>query len=196
MLEQDNIEVTRSPFASPVVLAQKKSGEWRFCVDFRALNNITVRDAYPLPRMDEALQALRGNQYFTILDLLSGFWQIPFATKDRHKSAFVTRSGLYQFKVMPFGLTNSPATFQRLMDRVLTGLNWCSCIVYLDDIIVFGRTLHEHNNNLSLVLAQIEHARLKIRPDKCRFAAEEVVYLGHRINKDGIGTDTLKIEAI
>lgn len=111
MLHDGIIEPSRSPFSSPVVLARKKSGEWRFCVDFRALNDITVKDAYPLPRMEETLQSLHGNSHFTTLDLLSGFWQIPLAEQDRHKSAFVTRSGLYQFKVMPFGLTNSPATF-------------------------------------------------------------------------------------
>lgn len=196
MLAEDVIEESKSPFSSPVVLARKKNGEWRFCVDFRALNDITVKDAYPLPRMEETLQALHGNSYFTTLDLLSGFWQIPLTPGDRHKAAFVTRSGLYQFKVMPFGLTNSPATFQRLMDKVLTGLNWCKCVVYLDDIIVYGRTIQEHNDNLSLVLRQIENAKLKLKSTKCEFAAEEVVYLGHRINRHGIGTDTSKVEAI
>lgn len=196
MLADGVIEESKSPFSSPVVLAKKKNGEWRFCVDFRALNDITVKDAYPLPRMDETLQALHGNSFFTTLDLLSGFWQIPLTPADRHKAAFVTRNGLFQFKVMPFGLTNSPATFQRLMDKVLTGLNWCKCVVYLDDIIVYGRTIHEHNDNLSLVLRQIENAKLKLKPSKCEFASEEVIYLGHRINRHGIGTDTSKVEAI
>lgn len=196
MLQQGIIEESKSPFSSPVVLAQKKSGEWRFCVDFRALNDITVKDAYPLPRIEETLEALHGNCYFSTLDLLSGFWQIPLAPEDRCKTAFALRGGLYEFKVMPFGLTNAPATFQRLMDRVLSSLNWKSCIVYLDDVIVFGKTLKEQNNNLSRVLDHVIKARLKLKPSKCQFAAEEVIYLGHRINKHGIGTDTSKVEAI
>lgn len=196
MLDQNIIECSKSPFASPVVLAKKKSGEWRFCVDFRSLNNVTVKDAYPLPRMDDTLQALHGNSFFSTLDLLSGFWQIPVDVADRYKTAFVTRGGLYQFRVMPFGLTNAPATFQRLMDRVLLGLNWRACVVYLDDIIVFGRTIEEHNTNLALVLEKIGQANLKLKPDKCIFAVEEVVYLGHRINKHGVGTDNSKVEAI
>lgn len=196
MLEQNIIENSKSPFASPVVLAKKKNGEWRFCVDFRSLNNVTVKDAYPLPRMDDTLQALHGNSFFSSLDLLTGFWQIPVDVLDRYKTAFVTRGGLYQFRVMPFGLTNAPATFQRLMDRVLLGLNWRACVVYLDDIIVFGRTLEEHNSNLALVLEQIGKANLKLKPSKCAFAVDEVVYLGHRINKNGVGTDHSKVEAI
>lgn len=190
------IEESRSPFSSPVVLAKKKNGEWRFCVDFRTLNSITTKDAYPLPRIDDTLRALHGNRYFSILDLLSGFWQIPLAQRDKHKTAFVTRDGLFQFKVMPFGLTNAPATFQRLMDKVLNSLTWKFCIVYLDDIVVFGRTIEEHNRNLALVLEQIIKAKLKLRADKCKFAQEEVIYLGHKINQFGIGTDPSKIEVI
>lgn len=196
MLHQGVIEVSKSPFASPVVLAKKRNGEWRFCVDFRSLNNMTIKDAYPLPRMDDTLQTLHGNSFFSTLDLLSGFWQIPLSVRDRYKTAFVTRGGLYQFRVMPFGLTNAPATFQRLMDRVLLGLNWKACVVYLDDIIVFGKSLEEHNENLSLVLEQIERANLKLKPNKCQFAAEQVTYLGHKINKSGVGTDESKVEAI
>lgn len=132
---------SNSPYSSPVVLARKKNAEYRFCVDFRAINKITRKDAYPLPRVEESQQILRNNHFYITLDLLSGFWQIPLAEKDRHKPAFATRNGLYQFRVMPFGLTNAPVTFQRLMDKVFSGLNWKSCIVYIDDIIVFDRTL-------------------------------------------------------
>lgn len=196
MIRENVIEPSISPFAAPVVLVKKKSGEWRFCVDYRDLNGITVQDAYPLPRIDDSLDALRGNSYFSILDMLSGFWQIPVVKNDRDKTAFVTPDGLFQFKVMPFGLTNSPATFQRLMDRVLSGLTWSRAIVYMDDIIVFGRTFEEHNANLEAVLTRIKLANLKLNLDKCKFGETEVIYLGHRITQNGIGVDPAKIDAI
>ena len=190
------IEPARSPFAAPVVLVQKKCGELRFCVDFRGLNAITVRDAYPLPRIDDTLDSLRGNEFYSVLDLLSGFWQIPVRDSDKFKTAFVTPGGQYQFRVMPFGLTNAPATLQRLMDKVLAGLTWSQCVVYMDDIIVFGKTLDEHNANLDRVLTCIEQAKLKLKVSKCQFARREVIYLGHKVSSAGISTDPAKVEAI
>jgi hypothetical protein len=194
--ERGVLEDSKSPFSSSIVLAKKKNGDWRFCVNYRALNDITVKDAYPLTRINDTLQALHGNSYFSIMDLLSGFWQTPLRKEDRHKTACVSRTGLYQITVMPFGLTNAPATFQRLMDRVLSGLNWLICVVYIYYIIVFGRTLEEHNKNLDMVLTEIEKANLKINPLKCVFAKDEVTYLGHRIGKNGVVPDLAKVEAI
>ena len=196
MREQGVLEDSKSPFASPIVLVRKKNGEWRFCADYRQLNAITIKDAYPLPRIDDSLEALRANSYFTKLDLLSGFWQIAMARNDREKTAIATPCGLQQFTVMPFGLTNAPATFQRLMDRVLVGLTWERCIVYLDDIIVFGKTFQEHNANLQAVLERIIASNLKLNPAKCEFALTEIAYLGHRITQNGIGVDLDKVEAI
>jgi uncharacterized protein (DUF2249 family) len=196
MKDQGVLEDSNSPFAAPVVLILKKNGEWRFCADYRKLNDITVKDAYPLPRIDDSLDALRANSYFTKLDLVSGFWQIQLSPEAREKTAIATPSGLYQFRVMPYGLTNSPATFQRLMDRVLSGLTWNRCIVYMDDIVVFGRTFEEHNKNLEFVLKRIIDANLKLNVKKCEFAADQIVYLGHRITKNGIGVDPSKVEAI
>ena len=128
---------------------------------YRKLNRITRKDAYPLPRVDDTLDALEGTKWFSTLDLLWGYWQVEVSEKDREKTAFVMREGLFEFKVMPFGLCNAPASFQRLMDLVLAGIHWSSC---LDDIVIMGRTFQQHLVNLKLVL---DRAGLKLKPTKC-----------------------------
>ena len=140
MLKNGIISPSESPWAAPVVITKKKDGTNRFCVDYRRMNDITTKDVYPLPRIDLTLDALAGSTVFSTLDLASGYWQIPVKKEDRPKTAFSIHAGLYQYNVMPFGLSNAPATFQRLMDRILNGLLWKSCLVYLDDIIVFSKT--------------------------------------------------------
>ena len=138
-MEKDVIQPSVSPWASSIVLVQKKGGSTRFCVDYRKVNAVTRKDAYPLPRIDDALDTLAGSKPFSTLDLISGYWQVEMNSDDQEKTAFCTLDGLFEFKVMPFGLCNAPATFQRLMDIVLTGLQWSSCLVYLDDVIVLVR---------------------------------------------------------
>ena len=133
MLQKDVIQPSASPWASPVVLVQKKDGTMRFCIDYRKLNAVTRKDAYPLPQIDETLEALGGSKWFSTL--------VEVSEQDRLKTAFSTREGLFEFKVMPFGLCNAPATFQRLMDMVLAGVKWSKCLVYIDDIIVMGKSL-------------------------------------------------------
>ena len=147
MLTGGQIEPSDSPWSTPVVLVTKKDGGTWFCVDYRRLNLATVKDAYPLPRIDDMLA---GKQWFSTLDLARGYWQVSLSPDARCKTAFATHSGLFQFKVMPFGLCNAPATFERLMDGVLQGLRWSRCLVYLDDIISFGTTFEDALDNLTL----------------------------------------------
>ena len=196
MLEADITEPSDSPWSSPVVLVAKPDGSQCFCVDYRALNSVTKRDLYPLPRCDDILESLSGAQWFSHLDLLRGYWQIDVAEKDREKMAFATPDGLYQFRKLSFGLTNAPACFMRAMHLILRGLCWSDCLVYLDDIIVFGRTLQEHRERLSLVLSRLTEAGLKINPKKCKLLCEQVVVLGHVVSGKGISTDPEKIRVI
>ena len=152
MEKKDVIRPSNSPWASPVVLVRKRDGSHRFCVDYRKLNAVTRKDAYPIPRIDDTLDTLSGACWFSTLDMVSGYWQVEVGEKDREKTAFCTPYGLYEFNVLPFGLCNGPATFQRLMDLVLAGLQMSQCLVYIDDVIVVGRTFDEHLCNLREVL--------------------------------------------
>ena len=187
MLASDVIRPSNSPWASPVVMVRKKDGSLRFCVDFRQLNAATVKDAHPLPRIDDLLDALHGARWFSTLDLKSRYWQVPITECDKAKTAFRTSSGqLYKFNQVPFGLCNAPATFSRLMDRVLAGLHWETCLFYLDDIIVFSSTWEEHLARLRQVFERLRHANLKLGAEKCTFAAKEVSYLGNRVTEEGL----------
>ena len=196
MLRDDIIEPSNSPWASPIVLVRKKDGSVRMCIDYRKLNAITQKDAFPLPRIDDTLDILSGSKWFSTLDLISGYWQVEVAKEDRDKTAFCTQEGLFEFKVMPFRLCNTPATFQRLMNLVLAGLQWSSCLVYLDDIIIVGSTFEEHMERSKAVLERLRKAGLKLQPLKCRFFQQEVQYLGHVVSKHGISTDPSKIEKV
>ena len=183
--------------AAPTIgIVTKKDGTPRVCIDFRKVNNVTRKDAFPLPRMDDCLDALAGSKLFSTLDLASGYWQIPVAEEDRDKTAFNTRNGLHRFRVMPFGLATAPATFERLMELVLKGLTFDRCLVYLDDVIVFGRTFEEALQNLDRVFERIEQASLLLKPSKCRLFKTSVDFLGHVVSADGIICDPKKISAV
>ena len=197
MLSSSVIRPSNSPWASPVVMVRKKDGSLRFCVDFRQLNAATVKDTHPLPRIDDLLDALHGAKWFSSLDLKSGYWQVPIAEQDKEKTAFRTSSGqLFEFNQVPFGLCNAPATFSRLMDRVLAGLHWETFLFYLDDIIVFSSTWEEHLARLREVFERLRHAKLKLGAPKCTFAAKEVSYLGHRVTEEGLLPDPSLLAAI
>ena len=196
-MEQGNvIQPSQSPWASPIVLVRKKDGTVRFCVDYRKLNAATKKDSYPLPRVDDLLDALADARWFSTLDLASGYWQVELNPADREKTAFTTGDGLYEFWVMPFGLCNAPSTFQRLMELVLAGLRWEICLAYLDDVVVFGRSFEEHLQRLRLVLQRLREANLKLNPKKCQFFRQSASFLGHVISGDGVSTDPEKIQSV
>jgi len=196
MLGEGVIQPSKSPWASPVVLVKKKDGGMRFCIDYRQLNQLTKLDVYPLPRIDDTLSQLSGAKYYTTLDLASGYWQVAMEPASQEKTAFRTYSGLYEFRKMPFGLVNAPATFQRLMEVVLARLIGECCFVYIDDLIVFGRTLEEHNANLRKVFKRLREACLRLKPRKCSFAQLEAEYLGHIVSAAGIRADPRKLVAV
>ena len=190
------IEPSDSPWASPVVLVTKKDGSTRFCVDYRRLNSLTVKDAYPLPRIDDSLRLLGNQQWFSTMDLASGYWQVAMSPEAKRKAAFVTNEGLFQFRVMPFGLCNAPATFERLMDRVLCGMRWSRCLVYLDDVISFGKTVPEAILRLEEVLARLSDFGLQLKAKKCTFMQTEVGFLGHIVDRTGLAFDPEKLSAV
>ena len=196
MEEKGVIRASHSPWSAPIVIVQKKDGSARFCVDYRALNEKTRKDAYPIPRVEDNLDALEGSRWFSTLDLAAGYWQVAVAEKDKPKTAFTTKFGLYEFNVLPFGLTNGPATFQRLMERVLKGLQWRILVLYLDDIVIFSKTWEEHVQRLRQVFQRLREAGLKLKPKKCQLFRTQVGFLGHIIDGDGIHTDPDKIRTI
>jgi hypothetical protein len=166
MLKRGIITESNSPWSSPVVLVRKKDQTWRYCLDYRKINDVTKKDSYPLPRIDDSLDQLSGARWFSTLDLQSGYWQVKMAPKDKEKTAFITSQGLFEFSVMPFGLACAPATFERLMERILKGLKWKTCLVYLDDVIIHGTDFEQSLQRLSDVFGRLRSAGLKVNPKK------------------------------
>ena len=196
LLKNGIISPHNGPYASNVVLVRKTNGELRFCVDYRQLNNITVKDSYPLPRIDVCMDALGGAKYFSTLDMRSGYWQVELDEESAGKTAFVTRSGVYKFNVLPFGLSNAPAIFQRLMDMVLSGLTWIYCLAFLDDVIVMASTFEQHVERLTAVLDRLKEANLKLNPGKCHLFQEEVKFLGSIVSRHGVSPDPEKVRTV
>ncbi|CAF4574062.1 unnamed protein product [Rotaria sp. Silwood1] len=196
MFKHGQIEKSYASWSSPVILVKKKDGSYRFVVDYRSLNNITERDCYPLPRIDDTLNRLNGNNYFTKLDLKSGYHQIRIHPDDKDKTTFVTSHGAFRFNVMPQGLTNSPSNFQRLMYDLLVSSRWDYTLVYLDDVVIFSRTFDQHIHHLNEILSILSSARLQLNPQKCSFVKREIDYLGHTINGQGIRPLQSNIDAI
>ena len=195
-LEMGHIQPSKSPFGAPVLFVRKKNGQLRLCVDYRALNDQTIKDRFPLPRIDDLLDRLHGATVFSKLDLAQGYHQVQVAPADVHKTAFTTQFGHFEFRVMPFGLCNAPATFQRLMNSTLSPYIGRFCMVYLDDIIVFSKDAAAHHEHLDLVLEKLAEAGLKTQLSKCEFGLAEMQFLGHVVSAGGIKMDPSKIQAM
>ena len=196
MMQTNVIRHSTSPWAAPVILVVKKSGELRFCIDYRKLNSLTKKDSFPLPRIDSTLDRLYGKKFFTTLDLASGYWQIELEESSKEKTAFIVENNLYEFIRMPFGLCNAPATFQRLMNHILRDVSGKKALVYLDDVIIFSDSLESHIEDIKEIFTLIKNAGLKLKLNKCQFMKDTVNYLGHVISTNGIGPDATKIDKI
>ena len=196
MLENEICEPSFSPWASNVVLVKKSDGSLRFCIDYRQLNNLTVKDSYPLPRIDTCFDALGEAKYFSTLDLRQGYWQVENDPETADKTTFITRKGAFKFKVLPFGLSNASAVFQRLMNMVMQGLTWEACLVFLDDIIVISSTFEQHLERLSALFDRLKSANLKLKPSKCKLFQLKVKFFGSVVSAEGIEPDPDKLTAI
>ena len=196
MLQQDIVKRAQSEWAAPEVLAPKLDGTLRFCVDYRRLTAVTIKDRFPLPRMTDCLDSLGDAKYFSTLDCNWGFWQIPLAKEDRHKMAFTTFAGIHQYKRMPFGLCNAPASYQRTLDILLSGLKWKSCLVYVDDVIIYSTDFEDHLRDVSKVMKILEEAGLSLNMRKCKFFSRTVDYLGHVVSPGRLAVAAKNTESI
>lgn len=197
MLKDGTVESLTSPWASPIVLVRKKDQTYRFCVDFRKLNKVTVKNAYPLPMVSVTLDKLRNAHYLSTLDIKSAFWQIPMAEDSKKYTAFtVPNRGLFQFRRMPFGLCNAPAIWQRLMDRVLGSDLEPNVFVYLDDVAIVTEKFDKHVSVLQEVFLRLKAAGLTVSREKCFFCKFELKYLGYIVYRNGLHVDNDKVSAI
>ena len=196
LLEQGWIRPSSSPYGAPILFIPKKDGKWRMCIDYRALNRITVKNRYPLPKVEELMDRLHGARYFTKIDLYSGYHQIRVRESDIEKTAFVSRYGSFEYLVMPFGLCNAPATFQRIMNTILRDGLDKFVLVFLDDILVYSKTREEHIQHLRSILSRLRSEKFYGRLAKCDFFRTEVEYLGFDVGSYGIKPSLSKIRAI
>lgn len=197
MLEQGIVEPSKSPWSSPILLVKKKDGNYRFCVDYRKLNSVTVRDSYPLPLVADTLDKLRDAKYLSSLDVKSAYWQVPMAETSKEYTAFtVPNRGLFQFKRMPFGLHNAPATWQRLIDNVLGHDLEPHVFVYLDDVVIVSQTFEQHLSILEEVFRRLREAKITVSSDKCQICRAQMKYLGYVVDRNGLHVDPDKVKAM
>jgi hypothetical protein len=196
MMQQGLIRPSSSSFSSPVLLVRKKDGTYRFCVDYRYLNALTVKSKFPIPVFDQLIDELAGASWFSTLDLISGYHQVRLRQGEELKTAFQTHSGHFEFVVMPFGLSGAPGTFQGAMNTTLSSLLRKCVLVFFDDILVYSRTLPEHISHLEAVFLLLQKDQWHVKLSKCHFAQRSISYLGHIISEEGVATDSAKVEAI
>ena len=196
MIDAGIVEKSVSPWASNLVMVRKKDGTYRTCIDFRSVNSVTRKDAYPLPRIDACLDALAGSKFFSTFDLTSGYFQVRLAPSDADKTSFITRSGSFRFRRMGMGLCNAGSTFSRIMQMAMQGLNFSVCLCYLDDIVIYSIDVATHVERLRAVFQRLREAGLKLKPNKCHLVQEKVAFLGHVVSAEGVATDEGKIRAV
>src|SRR5438445_8177084 len=196
MLKDGIIKKSEGPWSSPVVIVTKKDGSARFCIDYRKVNNITITDAHPLPRIDDLLEQFREANWFSSIDLASGYWQIEMDEKDIVKTAFTCHLGLFEFTVMPFGLKNAPPTFQRMMNEILG--EWLDefVVVYIDDIMIYSKTFGEHMEHVEMILKKLKEVNLMLKLKKCKWCEQNIEFLGHVVGSYGLKPNPGKIEKI
>lgn len=196
LLKNGFIKPSLSPYGAPVLFVRKKTGEMRMCIDYRALNKITIKNSYGLPRISELFDQIRGARYFTTLDLNSGYHQLRVHGNDTHKTAFRTRYGLYEFTVVPFGLTGAPAAFMKFVQSLFHHLLDQSVVVFVDDILIYSKTEIEHRKHVKEVLDILRRNELYAKLPKCQLFQSEVTFLGHVLSKDGLSVESDKIKAM
>ena len=196
-LERDDlVEPKHSDWAAPSLLVPKKDGTYRLVVDYRGLHKQIEKTCWSLPRINEVIDSLEGNMYFSNIDLLSGYFQLALEEESQNVTAYITPLGLYKWKRLPMGLASAPGAFQNLMKLTFAGLSYEVALVYLDDVIVFGRNFEEHLNRLELVFQRLSENRLKIKGSKCNFFQKRVNFLGHIISESGVEVNPGKVRAV
>lgn len=196
LLQAGTVQPSSSPYVSPVVLVKKKDNTWRLCVDYRRLNNMTVKDRFPIPLIDDLMDELGGSSVYSKIDLRAGYHQLRMEKEDVHKTAFKTHSGHYEYLVMPFGLTNAPTTFQGWMNDVFKECLRKFVLILFDDILIYNSCMEDHLKHLRIVFELMRIHKMFAKQSKCAFATSRVEYLGHFIQASGVSTDLSKIKAV
>jgi hypothetical protein len=190
------IRPNSSPWGAPIIFVTKKDGSMRMCIDYRSLNEVTIKNKYPLPRIDDLFDQLQGAKYFSKIDLRSGYHQLRIKEADIQKTAFVTRYGQYEFTLMPFGLTNAPAFFMNLMNKVFMEELDKFVVVFIDDILIYSKSREDHEHHLRIVLERLRAHQLYAKLSKCEFWLEKIAFLGHILTVEGIEVDPSKVEVV